>query len=113
MTTADTPAERLLCAELTMLIGNVTNRLLSHKNNGFTVSFEAFKDLCDGDSRLARRVLLRAGWVPGEDEWVLGKGRLPLEKAIPIHVLEETFADIFDDYRPIEDGAARPLSEAA
>lgn len=98
--------EKLLCAELTMLLGNVVNRVAGYRASGFRVPFAEFKELCDGDARLARRVLLRGGWTPDEDGlWILGKGRLPLEKAIPSYVLEEYFADILNDYRPLEDAA--------
>ena len=98
--------EKLLCAELTMLLGNAVNRTGSHRTAGFHVPFKEFKELCDGDARLARRVLLRGGWTPDEDGlWILGKGRNPLEKAIPLYILEEYFADILNDYRPLEDAA--------
>lgn len=98
--------EKLLCAELTMLLGNAVHRIGSNRATGFHVPFKQFKNLCDGDARLARRVLLRGGWVPDADgDWIWGKGRNPLEKAIPLHVLEEHFADILNDYRPLEDAA--------
>lgn len=98
--------EKLLCAELTMLLGNAVHRIGSNRSTGFHVPFPQFKALCDGDARLARRVLLRGGWVPDSDgDWIWGKGMNPLEKAIPIYVLEEYFADILNDYRPLEDAA--------
>ncbi|GGO50318.1 hypothetical protein SAMN05444398_1011054 [Roseovarius pacificus] len=104
----DTHQEKLLCAELCMLIGNATTRLRRFQTDGYTVSFSEFAArACDDDPRLARRVLLRAGWVPdGDGDWIIGKGVHPLEKAIQWDVLEATCESILDDYRPIPDEKA-------
>lgn len=106
MTIEDTLAEKRLCAELTMLLGNATSQTPSFQQRGFRFPFASFVELCDGDARLARRVLLRAGWVPGDDgNWTCGKGMYDLERAIPLYVLEEYFADILNDYRPLDEAA--------
>jgi len=109
MTIEDTPAEKLLCAELSMLLGNITHRLRKYQTDGFRIPFAQFAArCCDDDSRLARRVLLRTGWVPStEGEWIVGKGIHPLSKAIDWDVLESACETILDTYRPIEDGASR------
>ena len=114
MTIEDTYPEKLLCADLSLLLGNALHRTGSNRTAGFHVPFNQFKDLCDGDARLARRVLLRTGWIPDDgDIWIWGKGRNALEKAIPLDVLEEAYVAIFDDYRPLDDEAARPVAEVA
>lgn len=103
----DTHQEKLLCAELTMLIGNATTRLRRFQTDGYTVSFSEFAArACDDDPRLARRVLLRAGWVPSDGgDWIIAKGIHPLEKALAWDILEATAESILDDYRPIDEPA--------
>lgn len=115
MTIEDTYPEKLLCAELSLLLGNITHRLRRYQTDGFRVTFAEFAArCCDDDSRLARRVLLRTGWVPaGDGEWITGKGTHPLTKVIDWGTLETTCETILDNYRPIEDGPARPVAEAA
>lgn len=109
MTIEDTPVEKLLCAELSMLLGNITHRLRRYHTDGFHVPFTEFAArCCDDDSRLARRVLLRCGWVPaGDGEWIVGKGIHALTKVTDWESLESVCETILDDYRPIEDGASR------
>jgi hypothetical protein len=107
--TEDTTAEKLLCAELSMLLGNITHRQRRYLTDGFRIPFAEFAArCCDDDSRLARRVLLRTGWVPaGDGEWIVGKGIHPLDKATDWETLETVCETILDTYRPIEDGASR------
>lgn len=101
------PNEKLLCAELTMLLGNVVSRVRKYQNDGFRIPFAEFAArCCDEDSRLARRVLLRTGWVPStEGEWITGRGTHPLSKVIDWDVLESACETILDTYRPLEDAA--------
>lgn len=109
MTIEDTPAEKLLASELSLLLGNITHRLRRYQTDGFRVRFAEFAArCCDDDSRLARRVLLRTGWIPaGDGEWIVGKGIHPLDKVTDWETLEAACETILDDYRPIEDGASR------
>lgn len=113
MTFEDTTAEKLLCAELSLLLGNTTHRLKRYQTDGFRVPFAEFAArCCDDDNRLARRVLLRTGWVPaGDGLWIVGKGTHPLTKVMDWSTLESVCETILDDYRPIEEGAARTLEE--
>lgn len=115
MTIEDAPAEKLLASELAMLLGNIIHRLKRYQTDGFRVRFAEFAArCCDDDSRLARRVLLRTGWVPAEGgEWIVGKGTHSLTKVTDWETLESICETILDDYRPVSEGASRPLDDGA
>jgi hypothetical protein len=106
-TTPTDDSERLLRAELSLLMRNATGRIERYRRRGFKVSFDRFAAICDGDALLARRVLLAAGWCPGEDgNWITGQGFEEISRVISWDVLESTIESILDDYRPVEEARA-------
>jgi len=96
-------SERLLRAELALLMRNATGRIPRYHRRGFHMPFERFTALCDDDHQLARRVLLAAGWCPGEDgNWITGQGFEEISRVISWECLGATIESILDDYRPVD-----------
>lgn len=108
-------SERLLRAEIALLMRNITTRTQRHRREGFKLHFDRFATLCDDDAQLARRVLLASGWCPDDDggNWVIGQGLRDIERALSWDLLGATIESILDDYRPIDDDHSRPIEQAA
>ncbi|MBS4011082.1 MAG: hypothetical protein KGZ72_10040 [Roseovarius sp.] len=115
---ADTPgtveSERLLRAEIALLMRNLSTRTQRHRREGFKLHFDRFATICDDDSQLARRVLLASGWCPSDDgNWIIGQGLRDIDRAISWDLLGATIESILDDYRPLDDENMRPIAQAA
>ncbi|WP_375552981.1 hypothetical protein [Roseovarius mucosus] len=107
-------SERLLRAEIALLMRNLSTRTQRHRREGFKLDFARFATLCDDDSQLARRVLLASGWCPDDGgNWIIGQGLRDIDRAISWEVLESTIESILNDYRPIDDDHSRPIEQAA
>lgn|GEM_PF-1505589 len=107
-------SERLLRAEIALLMRNIATRTERYRREGFKMPFDRFATLCDDDAQLARRVLLASGWCPDDDgNWIIGQGLRDIDRALSWDLLGATIESILDDYRPIDDDHSRPIEQAA
>ncbi|MEX5577733.1 hypothetical protein [Pseudophaeobacter sp. A-200-2] len=84
--------------DLADLLRNEANK---SRGRGLRISLPWLVNVLDGDGKLARHVLRRAGFSPDPATWSTGRGAAELGDFSYPPVLANNLTDVLDDFAPV------------